>query len=303
MNTENQIQRILVDYYNNTPGTVLAESQYNSSEPIVEVANAHTIVVESAEVNLSNMVLDPKPDYEIIIDCFLKNGIPAGMVYGFNHYRFDGPLTTVSELMNWIYNILLKKALPYSLGVIGINADELFERRVTAEQYAESYESGNFKVYFNQGLRDIFPQFVTGESIQSQGKLWYTFRSDPTVSAEVQTRRTVSRLMKAVSIRFYSTLPTTQFKVHSVNVNEIIRENILTTIVLNSETYDVVNKHNMIYVPSQFRHITLQNGAPVTNFSISVKIYYKTGGYMMHTLAPGDYFNLNLAFIPVAMEK
>ena len=295
------IQRLIVDFYNNTPTDVIAQMQYNTSEPIVDVANAYTLVIESAEINLGNMPLDLEPNFTILIMCNLKDAeTPAGMIYGPNYYTFPGVLRTVQELMDWFYGIFHKEALPYNLGSLGIDSDGYFTRMITQAVYDASYSVDQFEVYFNTALWNLLPEFSLAQPIEAQDQLFYRFQ--PFVGTTKQEQHTLSRLLKARSIRFSSTLPTPKYRVNSTELSTIVKAPILTSIAINSESYDVLNKHNMVYIPNVFRHITLQNSSPIETFTLWVMIYYAGGKQVMHSLKPGDYFNLHLAFIPIGRE-
>lgn len=298
--TENK--RTLIDFYNNTDTDVLASSDYQSVTPIVEDASEYYGVVEYARVDMANMVLDPAPLYEILIlndeGGKIGNTTPA-MPNFVNIFRFPGALSDVFQMQEWFYDVFHKKALPHSLGDINMTTDGYFQRKVTQQEYDESYVSGLFKVYFNTPLKELLPQFITTEVFYHEGKAYWGFNSSSTNNQnELQRKDTLPQLLKAVSIRIYSTLPTTPYEVQNQAVNTLMKENILTTIALNPQTTDILNKTLKSYEPPVFRYFTMTSNSPISSYSVWLKIYYSTGQSVMHTLKPGEYYNLQLCWIP-----
>ena len=93
-------------------------------------------------------------------------------------------------------------------------------------------------------------------------------------------------------------MQTTSHLVHNPGLQTISSEKIFATIALNNETFDVLNKYNMVYSPQQYRHVTMNNDQELRKFKLWVKIYYKGGTYQFHTMKPGDYSVINIAFYP-----
>jgi hypothetical protein len=62
-----------------------AERDFNVRWPVLEDPTAHTVVIESASIDLSQAILDPAPNYEVMIFCDIKApDTPAGLEFGPN---------------------------------------------------------------------------------------------------------------------------------------------------------------------------------------------------------------------------
>jgi hypothetical protein len=74
-----EIKRNRVPCHNNTGLLIPAERDFNVRWPVLENPTHHTVVIESASIDLSQAVLDPAPNYEIMIFCDIKApDTPAG---------------------------------------------------------------------------------------------------------------------------------------------------------------------------------------------------------------------------------
>lgn len=296
MNQSYEIKRVTVDMYNPNDQDILAEASYNSLLPLVENASHYTAVVESATVDLSSMVLNPNPGFSILIFNNDKTGKYPNLPEINNYFSFDSPIREVEEIIMWLYSITHKKALPYDLGSFEVDSEGYFSFQLPDPT---AYTSGDIEVFFNSRLKEIFPEFLTDEVIYANGNAYWKLNATGVINpAQKQSKYTLSRLMTAVSIRFYTDMQTTPHMVHNPALNTITQEKIFATIALNNETFDVLNKFNMVYSPTQYRHVTMVNDQPIQNFKLWVKIYYKGGYYQFHTMKPGDYSVINVAFHP-----
>jgi hypothetical protein len=126
-----EIKRNRVPCHNNTGLLIPAERDFNVRWPVLEDPTAHTVVIESASIDLSQAVLDPAPNYEIMIFCDIKApDTPAGLEFGPNFFRFPGTLSSGS-VHRWLQDILLKKAQPYNLGLFDLNEADLFRYSIS----------------------------------------------------------------------------------------------------------------------------------------------------------------------------
>ena len=294
------IERLNVDYYNSTGSDQIASTTYLSSEPIVEVASDYEAIVEFASIDISNLVLDMAPDYAFLI-LNDEGDKPGNRFPGYPQYanvvKYSGMLRDVDDLDVWFYDVLNKKPLPASLGQLNVTSDGYFRRQVSQQEYTDYFATGVFKVYVNTSLKLLMPELISpGETMWHEGKEWFMLSSG--VGDTTQKLDTLHRLLKATSIRLFSTLPTRHYQVQNQGTGQIIKENILTTIAINDQTTNILNKSSKRYEPNVYRRISLVNEEPIRNFSISVIVYYANGNSMLHTLRPGDYMNLQLAFIP-----
>lgn len=301
MNRDYEIQRLTVDIYNSTTQNILAEAAYESLLPVLSKASDYTAVVESASVDLSSMLLNPNPDFKILIFNNDKTGKYPELPDINNFFAFNNPIREVSDVIDWLYDIFHKKALPHhDLGHFDVDTDGNFTFKL---QDATAYTSGDIEVFFNSRMKEILPEFLLVENITVNGDVYYKLDTEGIVPEKKQSRYTLSRLMTAVSIRFYTDMQTTPHLIHNPGLNTITRENIFATIALNNETFDVLNKYNMIYSPTQYRHVTLNNDDELRAFRLWIKIYYKGGFYEHHTMKPGDYSVVNIAFHPRVQDQ
>ena len=68
-----EIRRNRVPAYNDTHQNVIAERRFNTGKPILLNPMEYTAAIESATVDLSQVVLDIDPQYEIMIFCNQKD--------------------------------------------------------------------------------------------------------------------------------------------------------------------------------------------------------------------------------------
>ena len=294
------IERLNVDFYNSTGRDLVASTTYNTSEPIVERASDYEAIVEFASIDISNLVLDMAPDYAFLIlndeGDKVGNRFPGYPNYA-NVVNYSGQLRDVDDLDVWFYDVLNKKPFPASLGTLSVTSDGYFRRQLGTPDYDDYFATGVFKVYVNTTLKQLIPELISaGETMWHEGKEWFMLSSG--VGDTTQKLDTLHRLLKATSIRLFSTLPTRHYQVQNQSTGEIIKEHILTTIAINDQTTNILNKSSKRYEPNVYRRISLVNDEQIRNFSISVYVYYANGNSMLHTLRPGDYMNLQLAFIP-----
>jgi hypothetical protein len=59
------------------------------------------------------------------------------------------------------------------------------------------------------------------------------------------------------------------------------------------------HKSDWIYTPTVFRHYTMNQSNTIDSYSIRIMLQYRNGFFRAHTLAPGERFNVNIAFYPV----
>lgn len=296
MSRKYEIQRSTVYMYNDTPVDILASKTYQSTNNVLEKASDYTAVVESASIDLSGMVLNPDPNYKIMIYNNDKSGAFPDLPDINNIFSLNTPVAEVEDVLVWLYNILHKKALPYDLGHFDVDAEGYFSLSLSN---AEAYTSGDIEVWFNTRLKEIFPEYLSAQHVTQDGEVYYKLNITGAIPTPwKQKKYTLSRLLTAISIHFYTDMQTTAHNTQTAVADRIVGEHILNTITINTETFDVLNKYNMVYSPQQLRHVTMNNDQELRTFSLWVKIFYKGGRYQHHTLKPGDYTLVNIAFYP-----
>lgn len=295
-----QIEPLRVDFYNRDDTDVVVESTFNRGSDIISDATQYTGTVEHMRVDLQNLVLDPNPAYEILI--LNDEGDKAGNRFpGLPHYvnifKVPGMINEVKDFDRFIYTTFHKSALPLDLGDIMLGeTDEHFVKNITQDIYDECYATGLFKVYFNVALKAMFPEFTTTREFLYRGKTY--FEMDTTPGKFRQRRDTLPSLLKATEIRVMSSLPTTKYKVYSQAQNQIVDEGILSTLSINEQVTNIINKTNTVYIPNVYRYFSFNVAAPINSFSIQVKIYYLDGTSRVLTMPPGGYFSITLRFSP-----
>lgn len=294
-----EIKRNRVPCHNNTSLLIPAERDFNVRWPVLEDPTAHTVVIESASIDLSQAVLDPAPNYEILIFCDIKApDTPAGLVFGPNFFRFPGTLSSVEQFTRWLQDILLKKAQPYNLGLFDLSNEDLFRYSISQGEYDASFTSGKFTVSFNEPLAVILNGFVDMSQPESiNGQLFYPMLTH--AGSTTSGVDTMYRLNKIESVLFTTTLPVTQTEVLDLSLNDVTRMRIVGSVEFNSFSYNIRTKADWIYTPTVFRHYTMNQSNTIDSYSIRIMLQYRSGVFRAHTLAPGERFNVNIAFYPV----
>lgn len=296
-----EIERLRVPLYNNQPILAPAYKDYNAPNEIVDKADDYTVVAETFAIDLTEAALNLTSGYKIAIWCDLKSDTvppaPAGMVYGYNYYSFPGELKTVDQLLNWFYEILHKKTLPFDLGVIDLDGEDLFSLTIPPATYTASYQSGYFKVYFNEILARVLTELWTGDPVQTAGESYYKMKTEGSGT----TKQTVSKLHlvnKIESILIITTLPVTPTYIFDSAIGVNRPEKILASVELNALEYNLRLKTDWKYVPTVYRHATFSNDKMIMNFALWAMVQYVDGERRACYLRPGERFNVNLAFYP-----
>ena len=298
---QRKIERQRVPLYNDTTQNIPAIAQYITGTPTLDKADAYSVVVESAAIDLSNAVLNTNPRYEIMIFCDLKADTtpvkPPGLEWGPNYFKFPGELRNVNELTSWFYEILHKKALPFDLGNITLNNDDFFELLIPQPTYDQSYATGYFEVYFNAPLASLLEELCDTTPTQSAGQLFYKMRTS--AGKTTQTINTLERCNKIESILLFTSLPVTKLGIADARSGIVRRDAILGTIEFNAGQYNLRSKTDWRYIPSVFRHSTLDSSSPVQSYEVWVMLRYTNGDLRAHVLSPDERANINLAFYPI----
>lgn len=296
------IERHRVPLYNGTPQNIPAIPTFMSGTGVIEKASDYTVVVETAAIDIANAVLNTRPNYRIMVFCELKDNTnpptPAGMVYGANYYSFPGEISNVNQVLSWLYEILHKKALPFDLGNVSLNDQDRFELLITQPTYSATYQPDFFRVYFNQPLAALLEELCTTTPIQADGELFYQMFSSA-ATTWVQNVDTLSRINKIESILFLTTtLPITKTYIANPNNGTVHREGVLGTVAFNAGTFNLRAKKDWLYIPSVFRHTTLETSSPIASYEINIMIQYTNGDLRALVLSPDERANINLAFYP-----
>ena len=299
------IERCSVPLYNTTPLDTPALIPFNSGVTILDSAGDYTVVVESAAIDLKNVSLNPNPGYEIMVFCDLKDDTtpqkPPGLEWGANYFKFPGSIDNVEQLLQWFYEILHKKALPFDLGNIDLDKDDYFNLLITNDTYTQSYANDYFQVYFNQPLALLLEGLYNTTPIQAGGQLFYQMKTNSS-GLYTQTLDTLHRLNKIESFLIHTTLPVTKTNISNASNGSVRPDPILSTIELNAMQYNLRSKSDWRYIPTVYRHTTLSTTSPVQNFDIWVLVQYTDGAVIAHTLAPSERLKVNLAFYPRGEE-
>lgn len=296
---QHEIIRHRVPVHNNTLGDILAERTFNVGKTLFQEPTGFTVSVESATVDLSQAVLDPNPGYGVAVYCNLKEGEgkPDGMDFGLNFYTFDQPLVTVPQFLRFLDDILLKKALPFNLGIFEMTKDEGFKYTIQPGDKTNSFDSGNFEVYFNPKLHLLLRDFCEETPSVLMGVTWYQLRPETKV-AEAER---VYRLNKIESILFMTDLPVTQTRVLDSRINEMVPYQLLGSVEVNNLAYSIATKSDWRYIPTLLRPYTMNQLSPVEAYSVRALLQYTGGEIRMLTLAPEERFILNLVFTPLGV--
>jgi hypothetical protein len=206
-------------------------------------------------------------------------------------------LRDVKQILNWLYEILHKKALPFDLGSIDLNGDDLFELVITPTTYTQSYANDYFRVHFNTPLALLLEELCDSNTpTEAGGQLFY-----PMIAKEgkwVQTINTLERCNKIESIVLFTTLPVTKMGLADPTSGTVRKEAVLGTIEFNSGQYNLRAKTDWRYIPNVFRHTTLDSVAGIQSYDIWVMLRYTNGDMRAHVLAPSERANINIAFYP-----
>jgi hypothetical protein len=301
--TTRNIERHRVPLYNGSTQNIPAIPTFMSGTEVIDKASDYTVVVETAAIDIANAVLNTRPNYRIMVFCELKTDTnpptPAGMVYGANYYSYPGEISNVNQVLDWLYGILHKKALPFDLGNVSLNDQDRFELLITPTTYADSFQPDFFRVYFNQPLAALLEELCsTTTPIEAGGELFYQMFSS-SANTWVQNVDTLSRINKIESILFLTTtLPITKTYIANPNNGTVRREGILGTVAFNAGTFNLRAKKDWLYVPNVFRHTTLESPSPIASYEINIMIQYTNGDLRALVLSPDERANINLAFYP-----
>lgn len=296
-----EIYRNRIPSYNNNSFDVIAERTVNVGKPILQDPSEYMVAIESACVDLSKAVLDPNPDYKILIWCDLKPETspptPDGMVYGPNLYTFSGELTELKQFTHWIEDTLLKKPLPFNLGLYQLNSDEFFQYSIPSVDFTSSFDSGFFEVYFNEDLCRIMEGFYTKDYHEVyQDQIFYKMTPKPgTTTSNVDT---IYRLNKIESLLFTTTLPITDTQILDARLNSMVTYPILGSVEINNLTYSISTKADWRYIPQVLKYYTMNQGSKIDQYNIRVLLQYNDTSIKAHTLGPGERFIVNLGFFP-----
>lgn len=292
---DHQIKRFVANFKNTTSQDTLAEAVQKHSVPFLEDATKYKAIVESCTLDLSGMVLNSNPDFKILIMNNDKTGKYPGLPLPDNIFTLNTEIREVEEVLSWLYYVFHKTALPDDLGHFDLTEDGLFTFTLKDDS---PYRSGDIAVYFNDNLYNILSEFCDDGTARINGIQWYKLDDQQTTTAKTQRRYTLSRLLSAVSIYFFTDLPVTPTLITNTELGTATPERIIASLTLNRETFDIVNKYSMVYSPTQFKPVTMSTPTSVQDFKVWIKIHYKNDRYIFHVMKPGDYSILNIAFTP-----
>jgi hypothetical protein len=129
-----------------------AERDFNVRWPVLEDPTAHTVVIESASIDLSQAILDPAPNYEVMIFCDIKApDTPAGLEFGPN---FSG--SQAAQFCGSVHSVASRHPAQESPtlqpGLFDLSKEDLFRYSISQPEYDASFTSGKFTVSFNEPL-------------------------------------------------------------------------------------------------------------------------------------------------------
>lgn len=298
-----KIQRVLCDYYNSGESSVEATCNYNVSRPIIENPRDFRLTVETAEVSLTQMPLDMDADYIMAIGPWNESSGPLQL------FRFPKIIESIEHFLDTFRRIMIvPKSSPEAddggeMGYFKIDKDSLLSFHIIDEKAWT-----NRNLYFNKALANILEGFINPlnsqhrwQDVDGKSTRFYSIDSwhatgEGAVNGRKQVSETVSQLVKFKSVRFTTNLPVRPYMVYRQETDTMRSMNILTTVKINSANFDLVNQRNLLYIPNELREIELDSTDEITNFSIGIEIYYSSGHTFVHQLAPGEYFEIALAF-------
>jgi hypothetical protein len=294
-----EILRNRVPVYNNSGSVIAAERTVNVGKVLLENPTEYVVAVESASIDLSQVIFDPSPDYKIMIFCELKADTtppaPAGLVYGPNVFSFPGELRTVAEFLRFLQDPLLKKALPFNLGLFDLDGERMFRYTLQSADKSAVFDSGYFRVYFNAPLAKILNGFYNQNLTESYGGETFFEMIPETRTSSVDT---LPLLNKMESILISTTLPVTSTSVLNITQNQLLDYHIVGSVEVNNLSYNLVEKSDFRYIPNLLRPYTMTQRSPITQYSLGVLIQYNSGTVRQHYLAPSERFLANLVFTP-----
>lgn len=296
-----EIKRHCVTQFNASSMDILAERNYGVGDIALDNPSDYTAVVESATIDLGMAILDPTPAYEIMIFCELKEGTPTppppGLVYGPNYFKFPGQLTSVKQFVHWLQDVLIKNPQPVNLGLFELNNEDFFSYGLPQAEYDAYFGSGNFIVYFNRQLKPILDGHVSeGNPIEAAGQLFYPLI--PHIGGFTSSVDTMFRLNKIQSFLIKTTLPVTKTGVLDAELNAVTHHSILSTIEMNTMQYNLRTKADWKYIPSVYRHTTMNQPDMVQQYDLYIEILYNNSKRLRLLLAPDEKMVVNVAFYP-----
>ena len=311
-----KIHRVTVDHLNTTNGTELAEFRYqNKFKNIIDQPATYNVYPDTSQIDLYNMPLDLHPLYQICLfvnDKTLVNDA-TGLKYGPNFFAMAdteySPMQTIFDFVDWLFYVTAKQT---ATPIINFDLDletHIFNYTITPDEY-KTYFTLNGKdlalqMYFNIDFQKIFPNFLNLKeptTLANSSELWFPFNLSvaPTTTTTVSEKSsTISNILKAKRLEFESTMGTTPHQIFSKDLGSIIERSILSSILINAETTNIVTKTNIIYLPNINRDVTFDDNRPIRDFTISCYVVYADGTRTLLTLAPRDYFGLTLAFAEI----
>lgn len=296
------IERHRVPLYNDSSQNIPAIASFMTGTPVIEKASDYSVVVETAAIDISNVVLNTNPKYKVMVFCELKSDTiptkPALMEYGPNYFSFPGEISNVSQILTWLYDILHKKPLPFDLGNISLNDQDRFELLITNPTYTGSYLPDYFRVYFNKPLAILMEELCSTISTEAGGELYYQMFSNA-AAKWAQTVDTLTRINKIESILFLSpTLPVTKTYIANPKNGTVRKEAVLGSVSFNGGQFNLRAKKDWLYIPNVYRHTTLEADNPIESYEINIMIQYTNGDLRALVLGPDERCNINLAFYP-----
>ena len=299
-----EILRNRVPVYNNSDNTIAAERTVNVGKILLENPTEYTVAVESASIDLSQVIIDPSPGYKLMIYCELKDSttppVPAGLVYGPNVFTVQKELRTVEEFLYFLQDPLLKKCLPFNLGLFELDAEQMFKYSINSTAKTDAFGSGFFRVYFNAPLAKILNGFYNPNLTETYGGETFFELIPENRTSSVDT---LHLLNKIESILISTTLPVTSTSVLNISQNQLIDYNIVGSVEVNNLSYNLVEKSDFRYIPNLLRPYTMNQWSPVTQYTLGVLIQYNSGTVRQHYLGSGERFLANLVFTPLGVAE
>lgn len=297
------IQRVNCDYYNSTKSSVEAVCDYNVSAPVIESADEFRVTVETAEVSLTQMPLDLNAEHSFLL--LYKRNTPEEK---YVHFPLPRVIKNINHFMEEINKICTYR---YDGNTINNPGPLFYAFDIDTEGFLSAYDPGqyhgdlwvDYEYMISRSLLPILSEFTdhgTGywprDKPVNERDTYYRLKKKDVIIDVKQRFKTIDNLVKFKSVRFITNLPVRSYKVYRQNTEQMVDMNILTTIKINSSGFDLMRQRNLLYIPTEFREIELVSNAAITNFRIYIEIYYSDGSTYLHRLAPGEYFELALAF-------
>ena len=306
------IVRLNMERYNASAQPQRAEIENLNTKSILANPEDYDMVIEKAEVPLTLMPLDIiTAPMRIIVDYPRTLPTHPQLLPGENYFSIGGSYNSPSELLDKINVIIWDRLGPtFGGGSFGLKNTGDRDSRILykfGDALDRTSLSAGIEIYFEASLHDLvseipglyelMPPGYLGESSRFYRLDWVGFLGGATgVVLKEQTRYLIPKLYGFKSIRVLSNLPIVPFWEFDQSKQAVENSNLITEIILNSETY-AEDQKNAIYIPTAFRYSSMTGTQALANFMVYFEIHYRHGENIRLDMGPKEYASLTLAFV------